>query len=789
MKLRQKLAAALATAMVVTSVPVVTMAASSNKVVKAAQVIEKDEVSTSAALRIKFEDGDASAEEFYFTLENAEWIDASEADQAKALEGIAAFKDYGTNKEVWKFEFASAKKEDGKPAPIVNVEYTRQDDTTLKVKVDKAVKDEQISFPLPIKATGGSVSVAVTGEGGTSTISEGKYAIATTGEDSATLAVDTDANTFYDNGELSKIILKETFVGSLAGKQTVLKVELNNTDFEFVNSTVQIKGTYGFNGTETTKLIIDADDKSTGYIVIPNTFAKAASLGRLEITGLKVNNDEKAIEAGDLLADIKTVTSEKVNSTTLTGTGELDKDYKSVVVAKIASYGAAVQMKDEKAVDVVAGREEEVTFEIKETVDDVFVGGRTITLELKDNEKATDESFFMITKEQKANPTKLIDEDDRKIVDKIEFVWEDEADFNGKDADSIYYKKGVYRANAIKVTLKGEDKDHKKLNANEEKDSFKVKTNIYVPVDQREKKTIDITASMRGVDEFKSTTAVNVVNPFDVTFDTTTLKVGLQKQEAGKITITEKAKEMFQKGDLYLSVVEGSKANTGIVIEEIGDLVVTGDLKKADIDDVKGNKQSVITLKRQSKSASALTIENMELTADRTVPEGKYDLELSGSAIDEYDGTYTVEDYIVIGTANTQDITASNGLAKGTATFAIGANKYTLNGEEKTMDAASYIQDPGYTMVPVRYVAQAFGVAESDIMFGKGTVTIFAGTRTVQLTNGSEIAVVNGAKVAMSTKVVIKNNRTYAPIGEIAKILGVSSSWDNTTKTATFTNK
>ena len=74
-------------------------------------------------------------------------------------------------------------------------------------------------------------------------------------------------------------------------------------------------------------------------------------------------------------------------------------------------------------------------------------------------------------------------------------------------------------------------------------------------------------------------------------------------------------------------------------------------------------------------------------------------------------------------------------------------------------------------------------------MFGKGTVTIFAGTRTVQLTNGSDIAVVNGANVAMSTKVVIKDNRTYAPIGEIAKILGVSSTWDNTTKTATFTNK
>ena len=41
----------------------------------------------------------------------------------------------------------------------------------------------------------------------------------------------------------------------------------------------------------------------------------------------------------------------------------------------------------------------------------------------------------------------------------------------------------------------------------------------------------------------------------------------------------------------------------------------------------------------------------------------------------------------------------------------------------------------------------------------------------------------------MATKVVVKDGRTYAPVGEVARILGVSSSWDNTTKTATFTNK
>ena len=104
------------------------------------------------------------------------------------------------------------------------------------------------------------------------------------------------------------------------------------------------------------------------------------------------------------------------------------------------------------------------------------------------------------------------------------------------------------------------------------------------------------------------------------------------------------------------------------------------------------------------------------------------------------------------------------------------------------MDAPSYIQDPGYTMVPVRYVAQAFGVAEKDILFGNGTVTIFAGERTLSLTSGSATALVNGNPVTMGAKVVIKEGRTYAPAGEIARLLGINTTWDAATKTATFKN-
>ena len=69
------------------------------------------------------------------------------------------------------------------------------------------------------------------------------------------------------------------------------------------------------------------------------------------------------------------------------------------------------------------------------------------------------------------------------------------------------------------------------------------------------------------------------------------------------------------------------------------------------------------------------------------------------------------------------------------------------------------------------------------------SVIIFAGEKTIQLTSGSDIATVNGAPIKMGTKVVIENGRTYAPIGEIARILGIKTEWDSATKTAQFINE
>ncbi|MCF0232121.1 MAG: hypothetical protein HUJ63_07630, partial [Enterococcus sp.] len=324
-----------------------------------------------------------------------------------------------------------------------------------------------------------------------------------------------------------------------------------------------------------------------------------------------------------------------------------------------------------------------------------------------------------------------------------------------------------------------------KLEATDKLDEITFKAPVFVGLE--ESGEIKLEASGRGIAQELSTVIVNAKPSVKVTSEVAVLKVGLRNQAAGKITIAETEKEMIKRnGNIEITL----PSEKGIVFAGTPEVKVNGDLVlgKAEIKTVENVQKVIIPVVRASKNASTVEISNFVIDVDRTVAEGAYDVKIGGTALTANKDSVTAEKFITIGTPNTQDITGANGLAKGTSTFVIGESKYTVNGVEKEMDAASFVQDPGYTMVPMRYVAEAFGVTGNNILFSKGVTTIFAGTRTIQLTNGSDIAIVNGAKVQMDTKVMIKDGRTYAPIGQVAQLLGINKGWDNETKTATFTN-
>ena len=117
--------------------------------------------------------------------------------------------------------------------------------------------------------------------------------------------------------------------------------------------------------------------------------------------------------------------------------------------------------------------------------------------------------------------------------------------------------------------------------------------------------------------------------------------------------------------------------------------------------------------------------------------------------------------------------------------------KYTVNDVEKTMDVAPFIDANNRTMVPIRYVANALGVADSNITYDNAstTATISGPSNVVNVRTGSKVLVASTGNITMDTTAVNSNGRLYVPVRFIANALGAEVSWDPATKTvAIFTS-
>ena len=115
----------------------------------------------------------------------------------------------------------------------------------------------------------------------------------------------------------------------------------------------------------------------------------------------------------------------------------------------------------------------------------------------------------------------------------------------------------------------------------------------------------------------------------------------------------------------------------------------------------------------------------------------------------------------------------------------IGQNVGYINDEAKTLDAAPIIRE-SRTMLPVRFVAEAFG-AEVGWDGATSTATVKTADTEIKITIGAKTAVVNGKEVALDAPAFIENGRTYMPVRFVAENLGATVAWDGVTSTATLT--
>lgn len=291
----------------------------------------------------------------------------------------------------------------------------------------------------------------------------------------------------------------------------------------------------------------------------------------------------------------------------------------------------------------------------------------------------------------------------------------------------------------------------------------------------------DINVEITGSAGISETVKVaEVVAPVTVEADLTDVKIGLQAQAGGNIVITEVEAEALNAtdkngDDAFLTLtapmnVQWAKVPTVKVVE--------GDLEIGTVTRHDSNRQLSIRIKETSTVASKIEISDVAWTVDRTVPEGDMKVSVAGNSVVEaaFTNRTSVTSFVAA-----KVVTPAPGATLGNGEFRIGSNIYYVGGVAKVMDVAPYIKGDR-TYVPMRYAAEIIG-AEVVWDDAARTVTLTKGDDVVVFTIGSTTYTVNGEAMTADVAPEIANDRTMLPARYVAEAFGAVVGWDAGTQT------
>lgn len=244
----------------------------------------------------------------------------------------------------------------------------------------------------------------------------------------------------------------------------------------------------------------------------------------------------------------------------------------------------------------------------------------------------------------------------------------------------------------------------------------------------------------------------------------------------------------------FTSVYDGVdyRENSTFLINDDTVFVISSDVVMDNLVIAGNKKESIIRITNNAALTLTDTVE-VTMAKENGVPytieveKGAY-LIIAKALRDKFNitGEGTVVDYI-------DGYTEILGKHLGSSTvveLTIGSDVAYINGKANTLDAAP-INRNDRTMLPVRFLANTFGIDNDGILWDGATktATLKNATTTIVITIGAPSMTVNGATVALDSPALIENDRTYLPVRVIANALGVSDDniyWDGTTSTATL---
>lgn len=115
----------------------------------------------------------------------------------------------------------------------------------------------------------------------------------------------------------------------------------------------------------------------------------------------------------------------------------------------------------------------------------------------------------------------------------------------------------------------------------------------------------------------------------------------------------------------------------------------------------------------------------------------------------------------------------------------IGKTSAEINSKPVSLDAPPYI-NKGATMVPLRFISEAFQAKIEWKTIGKGRIILTVPSKTIQLDIGVLFAFINNEKIPLQVPPEIKSGRTFVPLRFIAEGLGAKIAWNSSIQQITI---
>jgi len=313
----------------------------------------------------------------------------------------------------------------------------------------------------------------------------------------------------------------------------------------------------------------------------------------------------------------------------------------------------------------------------------------------------------------------------------------------------------------------------------------------------------DITVDFSGSAGITETGVVVAKSQAPITVATDPINdiiIGLKAQPCGNITITEAAAGAILAKSHSLSAYLFIGCPSGVTFGADPTVEVTSGNLKLDTGNIRRVGDSrylrIPVLTASTGEASTITISDISLVADRTVPEGTVIAKAFGNACDQTVTPGGEDDAATVGTYS-RNITTwqmascvtpapSETVTEYNATFSLGSTIYYVNGLAKIMDTACFAQD-GRVFVPQRYLGMALGIAEENIVWDSATQTATFTTadgKVATCTVGSNILTFDGVETTMDVQPLVVDNRIFLPARFLTEAMGGTVGWDQATQTA-----